>query len=49
MDANHDGKLNPAEIRSVIKRVNVELSEYDVNELMSSLDADNDGKVDFQG
>ena len=49
MDTNHDGKLNPSEIRTVIKKVNADLSEYDLNELISSLDADNDGKVDFQG
>lgn len=49
LDANHDGKLNPDEIRSVVKRLNMDLSEYDLNELVSSLDQDNDGKVDFEG
>lgn len=49
LDANHDGKLNPNEIRSVVKRLNMDLSEYDLNELVSSLDQDNDGKVDFEG
>lgn len=49
MDANHDGKLSPDEIRKVIKKVNGDLSEYDLNELIDSLDADHDGKVNFDG
>lgn len=49
MDANHDGKLSPDEIRKIIKKVNGDLSEYDLNELIDSLDADHDGKVNFDG
>ena len=49
MDANHDGKLSPDEIRKVISKINGDLSEYDLNELIGSLDADHDGKINFDG
>lgn len=49
MDVNHDGKLTPEEIRIVMKKLHFNLSEYDLNELISSLDSDHDGKVNFDG
>jgi Ca2+-binding EF-hand superfamily protein len=48
-DANSDGKVSPGEIRKAIDKLNYNLNDQEVNEMIDGLDKNDDGKIEFDG
>ena len=48
-DKNLDGTLTPDEIKQLVEKVSLNLSNKEVDELISSLDKNSDGSVTFEG
>jgi Ca2+-binding EF-hand superfamily protein len=47
IDTDGDGNISASELSFALRQAGIVLSTEDLNDLMSELDLDNDGKVDF--
>ena len=48
-DRNGDGKICPVELRYVTTKIGDKLTDDEVDEMIRKVDADGDGKVNYEG
>ncbi|KAH3742641.1 Calmodulin protein 11 [Pelomyxa schiedti] len=47
-DRNHDGKISTSEIADVLRALNQDPNDYDIEGMISEVDTDNNGTVEFE-
>ncbi len=48
-DANKDGTISKDELKAIIEKVDIHLTDDQFNQLIDTLDNNNDDKIEFNG